>query len=30
LPHISNNFGPLYFCKIRRISWKIKLKLNEL
>lgn len=19
LPHISNNFGPLYFCKIRRI-----------
>jgi len=20
LPHISNNFGPLYFCKIRRIS----------
>ena len=20
LPHISNNFGPLYFCKIRRIN----------
>lgn len=20
LPHISNNFGPLYFCKIRRIT----------
>jgi 16S rRNA C967 or C1407 C5-methylase (RsmB/RsmF family) len=20
LPHISKNFGPLYFCKIRRIS----------